>query len=62
MIVEDNVVFVCTFYMFYNKKLKFIANSKNKSFHILVQNNVHIMTLKYDKFKFDWAAVTEKKH
>ena len=43
-----------------------LANSNFKSFNILVHNNQrgynneHIMTLKYDKLKFYWAAVTEK--
>ena len=36
-------------------------NTKNVNFfYILVHNNEHIMTLKYDKFKCYWAAVTEK--
>ena len=40
---------------------KFLANSIIKSFHILVYNNVHIMTLIYDESKFYWAAVAYKR-
>ena len=46
--------------MFKYEKRKFLANSIIKKFHILVYNNEHIMTLKYNKFKCYWAAVTEK--
>ena len=46
--------------MFLYEKRKFLANSNIKSFHILVHNNEHLMTLKYNKFKCYWAAVTEK--
>jgi len=47
--------------MFQYEKREFLANSNIKSFHILVHNNEHIMTLKYNKFKCYWAAVAEKK-
>ena len=43
--------------MFYYEKRKFL-----KTFYILVHNNELIMTLKYNKFKCYWTAVTEKKH
>ena len=46
--------------MFEHEKRLFLANSKIKSFHILLYNGWPIMSLKYDNFRFYWADVTEK--
>ena len=47
--------------MFEHEKRKFLANSKIKSFYILLYNGWHMISLKYDNFRFFWAVVTEKK-
>ena len=38
--------------MFEHEKSYFLANSKIKSFYILLYNGGHMMSLKYDNFRF----------
>ena len=47
------------FTCFNTKNVNFLL-TQISSFHILVHNNEHVMTLKYNKFKCYWAAVTKK--
>ena len=46
--------------MFKHEKSYFLANSKIKSFYILLYNGLHIISLKYDNFTFYCAVVTKK--
>ena len=48
------------FTCFNTKNVNFLLTQTSKVF-IFSHNNEHIMTLKYNKFKCYWAAVTEKK-